>query len=98
MRFDLDELLGLHDKTINIMDARCGGLSVEGGMGVEDGQGEGAGDAEVEEPDAEEVVEEVVEFGFEAVVSLGEGHSYPDYGCTQPEDVSVHAWIGPKDV
>lgn len=70
-------------------------LSVEGGIVVEDGQGEGAGDAEVEEPDAEEVIEEVVEVGLEAVVALCEGHSCPDYDCSQPVDVSVHAYVGP---
>lgn len=64
-------------------------------MAVEDGQGEGAGDAEVEEVDAEEVIEEIVEVGLEAVVALCEGHSYPNYSSSQPVDVSVHVNVGP---
>lgn len=74
------------------------GLSIEGGIGVKDRQGQRAGYSEVEEVNAEEVIEEVVEVRLEAVVALREGHSRPDYGSSQPVDVAVHAHVGPECV
>ena len=64
-------------------------VSIERRIVVEIEQGEGAGDAQVEEMDSEKIVEEIVDGWLPHTETLSEGDAHPDDRRSQPIDVAL---------